>query len=385
MYPTLSYLLDDLFGLNIALPIQTFGLFMGLSFLLAAYVLMLELRRNERLGLIQPTTISYTRGEPMTAGELIFSSVIGFFIGFKLVEAIFNYGALVDNPQEFLLSGRGNLAGGIAGAILSGFLKYREKSKEKLDEPVTVSQQTYPHQLIANITFAAAIGGIVGAKIFHNLENIDDFIADPWGALFSFSGLTYYGGLIVAAVLVIGYGIKIKVKPLLLCDAAAPALLLSYGTGRLGCHLSGDGDWGIVNALQKPTWMNFLPDWTWAYSYPHNVLNEGTRIENCVGKHCFELIPPVFPTPLYEFVACSLLFLVLWKIRKSISVPGILFCVYLILNGIERFFIEQIRVNTKYHIMGHAITQAEIISVCLVLVGIMGIFVLRKRNEMERK
>lgn len=378
MYPTLSFLLKDLFGWDIALPIQTFGLMMGLSFILAAYILMIELKRKEKQGLIEPTIITYTKGLPVSAGDLISSFIIGFLVGFKVVEGFFHYADVVDNPQEFLLSGRGDLMGGIVVAAAFVYFKYREKEKQKLAEPVTVNETVFPHQLITNITFIAAISGILGAKTFHQLENIDEFMQDPIGSIFSFSGLTYYGGLICAAIAVLWYANKIKVKPLLMCDAAAPALMLSYATGRLGCHLSGDGDWGIVNTAPKPFSLNFLPDWMWAYGYPHNVLDEGEKIIGCEGKFCHELVPPVFPTPFYEVIMCLVLFLFLWSIRKKITIPGVLFCIYLIVNGIERFFIEQIRVNTQYHILGKAITQAELISIALIIVGVAGIFVLRK-------
>ena len=217
--------------------------------------------------------------------------------------------------------------------------------------------------------------------LFHNLENIDDFLKDPVDALISFSGLTFFGGLICGALAVIWYSNKkLNVPPLVMCDVAAPALMLTYGTGRLGCHFSGDGDWGIVNTLAKPSWFPF-PDWMWSYNYPHNVIGEGVPIAGCVGKHCYELIPPVFPTPLYEAIACILLFFVLWKLRTRIVTPGILFFVYLLFTGVERLAIEQIRVNTKYHIFGKAITQAELIAVACIIVSIVGITLLRRKNS----
>ena len=161
-------------------------------------------------------------------------------------------------------------------------------------------------------------------------------------------------------------------------DAAAPALMLAYGVGRIGCQLSGDGDWGIVNAMPKPEWLFFLPDWTWAFDYPHNVISEGIRIAGCEGRHCFVLENTVFPTPLYESVLGILLFFVLWVLRKKIKVHGVLFSVYLILNGMERFFIEKIRVNSVYKIFEKEITQAEIISVVLIILGVFGIIFLKK-------
>ena len=228
----------------------------------------------------------------------------------------------------------------------------------------------------------SAISGLIGAKIFHNLENIDDFMHDPFDALISFSGLTMYGGLICGGAAVIWYGKKNGIPFGQLIDSNAPGLMLAYGTGRLGCQLSGDGDWGIVNNSPKPSAINFLPDWMWAYNYPHNVNSVGIPIPGCEGRHCMMLPEPVFPTPFYEAVVCIALFFVLWKLRNRISTPGLLFSMYLVMNGVERFFIEKIRVNTQYHISGHAITQAEIISVILFILGLYGIYYFRK-NKMK--
>lgn len=155
--------------------------------------------------------------------------------------------------------------------------------------------------------------------------------------------------------------------------------MLAYGTGRLGCQLAGDGDWGIINTAPKPGWMSFLPDWFWSFRYPHNVINEGVAIPDCTGHHCSELLHPVFPTPLYESIACIALFFVLWSMRKKWNIPGIMFSAYLLFNGIERFLIESIRVNSKYHLAGIAFTQAQLISVLLVITGIGGILYFRKR------
>lgn len=380
MYPTLSDLLNDLFGINLPLPIQTFGLMMALSFFLAAYTLTLELRRKEKNGLLKSFTYSYVKGKPATMSELIVAGIVGFIIGFKLLEAILNYNDLVNNPQEFLLSSRGNIWGGLLAAAYSAWSKYNEKKKQQLAVPQTITETGYPHQFVMNITMAAALAGLVGAKIFHNLENIDDFMRDPVDALISFSGLTFFGGLICGAAAVLWYsGKKLKVPAWVICDATAPGLMLAYGTGRLGCHLAGDGDWGIVNTAAKPSWFPF-PDWMWSYNYPHNVINEGVPIEGCTGHHCFQLVPPVFPTPLYEAVACIILFFVLWQLRKKIHIPGMLFGVYLLFTGVERLLIEQIRVNTKYHIFGHGITQAELISSFLILISIVLILYLKKKK-----
>lgn len=383
MYPTISDLLNDLFGINIALPIQSFGFFLAVSFLCAAWTLTLELKRKEQEGKLQSSFRKVETGKPASASELITGAVIGFLLGFKLVYLVFNYSEFVNDTQGAILSSKGNIWGGIVGSILSAWLRYREKEKHKLPEPKWVDEKIFPHMLVGNLTIVAAVAGLLGAKIFHNLENPDEFSEDPWGSLIGFSGLTMYGGLICGGAAVIWYGTKNGIPFRHLIDAAAPGLMLAYGTGRMGCHISGDGDWGIVNNLSKPSWLNFLPDWAWAYHYPHNVNSVGIPIPGCEGRHCMMLPEPVFPTPLYESVVCIGLFFVLWFLRKKISVPGIIFSLYLILNGTERFFIEKIRVNSKYHIFGYEITQATIIAVCLVILGIAGLIYFNKQKKQE--
>ena len=379
MYPTISHLIFDLFGVQIPLPIQTFGFFVALAFLTASWLLLLELKRKEKKGIIASTIVKQLIGQGITKSDILSSLISGFLIGFKGVEAIFNYGDLVANPQTFILSSKGHLVGGIIIAALFVLLKYREKSKTKLDSPKWIEKEVHPYELVGNITIIAAIAGIIGAKLFHNLENIGDFIADPIGQLLAFSGLTFYGGLVGGAAGVIWYGKKYSIKPLTLADATAPGLMLAYGIGRIGCQVSGDGDWGVPNIAAKPDWLSFLPDWMWSYNFPHNVINAGIPMQDCGEKfwypYCYELAQPVFPTAFYETILATIIFTILWTIRKRINIAGVLFCTYLTLNGIERFFIEKIRVNTKYDILG-GISQAEIISFCLILIGVLGCFYL---------
>jgi prolipoprotein diacylglyceryltransferase len=128
-----------------------------------------------------------------------------------------------------------------------------------------------------------------------------------------------------------------------------------------------------------PKALNFLPDWMLAYDFPHNVNEAGVRLANCTdSKYCEHLPVPVFPTSFYETIICLLLFLILWALRKKLKIPGTLFAVYLMLNGIERFFIEKIRVNNKMNFPGHP-TQAELISAFLFLSGLIIYILLRRR------
>jgi phosphatidylglycerol:prolipoprotein diacylglycerol transferase len=380
MYPTISHLIEDLFGIYIPLPIQTFGFWVAIAFLAASYIIKIELQRKEKEGKISIIKIKKIVGLKLNSIDIGIALFSGFLIGFKLLEAIFNYEDLVADPQSFILSLRGNLFGGMLFAILSLYNKQKENKKQELDKPKEIDKEIHPYELVGNITIIAAISGIIGAKIFHNLENIKDFLADPIGQIMAFSGLTFYGGLICGAISVVLYCRKYKLNVLHLIDSAAPALMLAYGVGRIGCQMSGDGDWGIVNLTPKPEWLNSFPDWIWSYDFPNNVINAGIYIDGCTGRFCSVLPQPVWPTALYEVIMCIILFSVLWLIRKRITIPGLLFCIYLIMNGIERFFIEKIRVNTEYDILG-GITQAEIISFCLIITGLLfSLFLLRKNN-----
>lgn len=383
MYPSIYYAVKDLFGWDLPFlkMVQTFGFFVAVAFIVAAYFWTKELKRKENEGLVGSTTIKILKGQKATTAELTISVIIGFLIGYKLLLIILNFSTFTEDTQGFILSVKGNFIGGIIGAIIGGYLKYREKDKEKLATPVLEEQTVHPYQQVGNLTLIAAFAGILGAKIFHNLENWDDFIADPVDALLSFSGLTMYGGLICASVACIYYGKKHGIKVTHLIDSAAPSLMLGYGIGRIGCHVSGDGDWGIPSLDPKP--FSWMPDWMWSFDYPHNVVGEGVPLENCVGKYCNHLVPSVFPTAFYEVVMCISLFLVIWLIRKRITTPGVLFSVYLIMNGVERFFIEKIRVNTLYHIGNFGFTQAELISTLLFFTGIIGVWYFKRAEKME--
>lgn len=386
MYPSLYYAFRDLFGIN--LPVlkmfQSFGFFVAMAFLTASYFWTKELKRKESEGLLENTSRKFLKGQKATNADLFFAGLFGFLIGYKLLYIALDFTAFTENTQIFILSFEGNIFGGIAGAFISAYLKYREKEKEKLEEPVWVNEIIKPHQLVGNMTIVAAVAGLIGAKIFHNLENWDDFMNDPIGSIFSFSGLTMYGGLILGSVSVIYYAHKNKIPTLHLVDSAAPSIMIGYAVGRIGCQVAGDGDWGIVNTAPKPNWLSWAPDWMWSYDYAHNVNSEGVLMQNCLDdRFCYHLDPPVFPTPFYETLMCLFLFFVLWSIRKKIKIPGLLFSIYLVLNGIERFTIESIRVNTLYHVGNFSFTQAQLISTMLFITGVVGIIYFKKKNKIS--
>ena len=381
MYPKLSDLINDLFGININMPIQSYGFFLALAFMVGAIILYSELKRKEKEGLIKPQIKKIWKGKPASVGELIVIFIISFLVGFKLVAAFSNYSFFANNPKEFLVSAEGSWLGGVLIAVLYTFYFYYQRNKNKLNPPVQEEIVVHAQENTWPIVFIAVVFGIIGAKVFHWFENWDEFMVDPIASLVSFSGLTFYGGLIVAAVAVIIYTNKNGIWWRHVTDIVAPALIISYGVGRIGCQVAGDGDWGIVNTLTKPNWLAFLPDWLWAYNYPHNIINEGIRIHGCSGPHCFQLAEAVFPTPIYETTMAIIILAVLWFLRKRLKIAGQLFAIYLMFNGLERFLIEKIRVNNVFEFLGMNVTQAEVISTLMFLSGLILFFVLRVNNK----
>ena len=369
MFPTVSHFIEYLFGVQIPLPFNTFGVFVALAFVAGYWAFTQEFIRKEALGILKPIKRSIVIGQPASTGELVGNAIFGFLIGYKLVYALLNYQLFVSDAQTVLLSLTGNFFGGLIFAALFVYWDYKEKNAQKLPAPKTVEVTQHPYELMGSLIVWAAVWGFLGAKIFDNLEHWDTFIQDPIGGLLSFSGLTFYGGLICGGAAVLYIANKNGIKPLHMLDIGGPGMMLAYSVGRIGCHMSGDGDWGIANLNPKP--FNWLPDWLWAYTYPNNVANEGEPIANCVGKFCRELAQPVYPTPIYEVIVCFILFLILWKIRHQIKSPGMMFGIYLMMNGLERFCVELIRVNSRYTVAGVPFTQAELISSLLFLSGLL--------------
>lgn len=385
VFPDLSYILHSIIGTEVDngfSVVKTFGLLLALAILSSAYFLNLELRRKEQEGIFKANITQRVVGAPAGIGELIFNGLLGFFFGFKMLYAFQHFDEFQADAPGVLFSSKGHLIGGIIGALIVAGLKYWEKQKEALPKPITKDFSVLPSDRLGDITLIAAFTGILGAKVFAVFEDFSNFKDGNFlEILLSGSGLAIYGGLIGGTIGVIWYLRKHNIRILPFADAIAPALIIGYLVGRLGCQLSGDGDWGIVNIHPTPSWW-FFPDWLWSYTYPQNVLNQGVPIEGCVGLYCRELAQGVYPTPVYEMIMSGIIFLILWALRKRLKVHGLLMCVYLMLNGVERYWIEKIRVNARYdNFFGFQPTQAEIIAVAFFLVGAIGYWVLRRRGK----
>ena len=217
------------------------------------------------------------------------------------------------------------------------------------------------------ITFLALIGGIVGAKLFYIIEDWNFGTGMPLASyfttdiIFSPSGLTFFGGLVLAIIMIILYCRAKGLSVLRIFDMMSPSAILGYGIARIGCHLAGDGDYGIV--IPRGSFWEFL----------------GMGYENGTVPTAPGVL--VHPTPLYEAIFATAIFLYLWKNRTKYHVPGTIFFLYLIFAGIERFFIEMIRVNPK---VVFGLSQAQIIALVMVAGGVF-FFMRNKAKEQNYK
>jgi prolipoprotein diacylglyceryltransferase len=431
MYPNLYYAVKDLFGIENPWPwlrfINSFGFFVAIAFLVAAALLGHELRRKSQLGFFKPTEMKVMVGKPASTTELLTNFLLGFVLGYKILALFFLDNQYTQDPQAYIFSGMGNWWLGLAVGALFAWLKWREKKKHQLEKPAERTVRLWPQDRVGEFTIIALVVGLAGAKLFDIFENWGRFMQDPVGTIFSGGGLTFYGGLICAALAIMWYARRHKISIPHLADCIAPALMIAYAIGRIGCQVAGDGDWGVFNSaytsspdgqvlqaqpgqfnasvqnhntfytnfvaearldsiphtpFTKPSGLGFLPDWMFAFNYPNNVNNVGIPVAGCQGPYCSQLPTPAFPTPFYETVMCLLLFGILWLLRKRLRIPGTLFAIYLVLNGAERFTIEQIRVNNRMDFyFGLRPSQAEVIAVGLMAAGVIIYVFLRKKYQ----
>lgn len=381
MYPDLSYFAHALFGTepdNWLSIFKTFGFLLALAFLASAIVFYHELKRKAESGAYVPSRVTVTDGLPASPVEIGMNALVGLLLGGKGGYAVQHFAEFRGDPAAVILSDKMAWLPALIGAVLLAAFTWWESNRRRLAVPLSREVQLWPHDRISELTVWAAVGGVVGAKFFDVFDNWEDFLQAPARVLLSGGGLAFFGGLVLGFIAVVAYMYRQKIPFLPTADAVAPALTVGYGVGRIGCQLSGDGDWGIVSG-PKPGALAWLPDWMWSSTYPHNVLKDpGTApvpsipIEGCHWDYCLQLAEPVFPTPLYEVLMMVLVFAILWSLRKRLTVPGLLFFIYLGLIAVERFLIEKIRVNVEHDVLGIPMSQAEIISVCLFLISVGG-------------
>jgi phosphatidylglycerol:prolipoprotein diacylglycerol transferase len=214
-----------------------------------------------------------------------------------------------------------------------------------------LKRRGYNPEIASTMVFAAAIGGLLGARLLFIIEDWSSFVRSPWDFIFTGAGFTWYGGFLGGVLAVSWVVRKNKIPWLVAADIAAPALAVGYGIGRLGCHVAGDGDWGTVTNVP------------WGVAYTHAIIgwvDPNTGIPYPPGVR-------VHPTPIYEFLESALIFAILWAFRKKDYAAGSMFWLYLVLTGIARFVVEFWRIN---FVLALGLTEAQWFSIAMIAVGL---------------
>lgn len=217
-----------------------------------------------------------------------------------------------------------------------------------------------------DLVFMAVVGGIVGAKAYYVLLNFPRLVENPAALIFARGGLVWYGGFLLATAAVV-WEIRRQKLPLPeMADLIAPALALAYGVGRIGCFLVGD-DWGRPTA--SPLGMRF-PRGTPPTSVTQIEQQFGITVDPDLIERYGQIVP-VHPTQLYEVAISTLIFALLWRLRMHGHRPGWLFMLWLTFAGAERFLVEFLRAKDD-RFLG-PLTLAQVISLAIVLVGVVGV------------
>lgn len=225
-----------------------------------------------------------------------------------------------------------------------------------------------------DMVFMAVIGGILGAKIYYVFLNFDRLTADPMQLILARGGLVWYGGFALASALVLWEVHRSKLPMGRAVDASAPALALAYAVGRIGCFLVGD-DWGRPTA----SWVGIrFPQGSPPSSVSVIEQEFGITVDPALVERYGNVVP-VHPTQLYEVALSTLIFLLLWRMRKADRNPGWLFMLWLALAGLERFTVEFFRAKDD-RFFG-VLTLAQVISLAIVALGIAGMMRLRRPRK----
>ncbi|HEY6945869.1 MAG TPA: prolipoprotein diacylglyceryl transferase [Candidatus Acidoferrum sp.] len=213
----------------------------------------------------------------------------------------------------------------------------------------------------------AGISGLVGARLYHVLESPREFFGDPWPQLFSRYGFAWFGGFLGGFIALVFFARHYRIPGLEFMDLCSPAAAVGYAIGRIGCLLSGDGDYGVPTKLP------------WGMSFPNGV--ESTTIK------CVDLGWPasckVHPTPIYEFLIWTLIAVILWQMGKKTlggGAPGKVFCAYLCLTGVARFLIEFIRINPRSFF---GMSNAQTASLVSIIVGIVLLLRIKSSRSLQ--
>ncbi|MGO8801822.1 prolipoprotein diacylglyceryl transferase [Candidatus Binatus sp.] len=225
----------------------------------------------------------------------------------------------------------------------------------------------------SSIVIVAAVTALVGARVYAILDDLPTYLADPRSMIFSGSGFVFYGGMIggiLGAYLVsrwyrIGFAVTM--------DMCGMALAVGQAIGRIGCQLSGDGDWGLPSTMP------------WAMAYPRAIVGWNSETVLKLDEH-YRLVSGFFPgvrvhpAPVYETILYLGVFAILWSMRKTAHPAGRLMCWYLLLAGAARFLVEFVRINPRVFYM---FSEAQLIAFAMMVVGCVGLILTREKDQAE--
>ena len=308
--------------LTIPATICGYGTMVAVAFLVVAYI-------RKRLAESAVSTLVF--------GVAV--AVLGCLIVFRLLNIFQDWSVFREDPVRFI---RGPLTISLTiysyGTMMAiAFLTATYLTGSELN------RKGFPESAASTMVFWAAIGGLLGARLLTVLEDFPAFVQDPIHFIFTGAGFTWYGGLIGGFIAVTWAMRRLTLPFLPTVDCIAPSLALGHAIGRIGCQLAGDGDWGRVSTLP------------WAMAYPHAII--GWNYPPGVRVH---------PTPVYETIIYTGVFVLLWTIRKREHIDGALFWWYLVLASTARFLIEFVRIN---HPVAGGLTLAQWMSIGLVAIG----------------
>ena len=223
-------------------------------------------------------------------------------------------------------------------------------------------RRSLPADYASSMIVWAAVTGIAASRLLDIFNNFSAYMADPKSMIFSGSGFVWYGGMIGGIVAVYVVSRRYKISFAQTADMSAPALAIGQAIGRLGCLTSGDGDWGLPSRLP------------WAMSFPKAIVgwNADTVLKLGPGGTLVSGYFPgvrVHPTPIYEAILYTGVFLILWSLRKKGLADGRLLYLYLILAGLSRFAVEFLRINPRVF---EGLSEAQVIAIGMMIVGGLG-------------
>ncbi|MBF8247952.1 MAG: prolipoprotein diacylglyceryl transferase [Bacteroidetes bacterium] len=315
------------------IPVYGYGLMLATGFIIASALLSAEMKRK---------SINTDVTEPFV---FVMKWLYAFLVLSLVLTYVFQYS--LGSLFEFAFKSAFHIAG--TGIIVAaGVFLFRKHAKESFD-------------LANSVTLLALTFGVVGSKTLYVLEHLREFSLRPFETAFSPGGLTFYGGFLLATFAIYVTARRAKIPFLAIADAASPALIIGYGIARIGCHLAGDGDYGFPTSLPWGT------DYSKGTFPPSEAFRPFPEITSLFPNGVVPDTTPCHPTPVYELILCSLIFVFLWRMRSTTKMNGKLFMMYLTFAGMERFTIEFMRLNPR---LALGLSEAQLIAVLLFGAGV---------------